>query len=53
MCQLLIVEVVVILEQFKKDVTWIERKDDSKRVVSETGDKSREVGEELDMKMEV
>ena len=53
LCQLLIVEVVVILEQFKKDVTWIERKDDSKRVVSETGDKSREVGEELDMKMEV
>ena len=53
LCQSLIVDVVVILEQFKKDVTWIERKDDSKRVVSETGDKSREVGEELDMKMEV
>jgi hypothetical protein len=51
--QLLIVDVVVVLEQFRKDVTWTEREDDCERVVSETGGKSGEVGEELDMKMEV
>lgn len=53
LCQLWIVDVVLILEQFKKDVTWIERKDDSEQVVSETDSKSGEVGEELDEKMEV
>ena len=53
LCQLWIVDVVFILEQFKKDVTWIERKDDSERLVSETDIKSGEVGEELDEKMEV
>lgn len=51
--QLLTLDVVVILEQFRKDVTWIERKDDSERVESKTGSESEEVGEELDKKMEV
>jgi hypothetical protein len=51
--QLLVVDVVVVLEQFRRDVTWIERQDDCEVVVGETGGKSGEVGEELDMKTEV
>jgi hypothetical protein len=51
--QLLVVDVVVALEQFRGDVTWIEREHDCEGVVGETGGKSGEVGEELNGKMEV
>ena len=51
--QLLVVDVVVILEQFRRDVTWTEREDGCERVGSETEGKSGEVGEELGEKMEV
>ena len=51
--QLLAVDVVVVLEQFRGDVTWTEREDGCERVGSGDDGKGGEVGEELGGKMEV